>query len=131
VQALGDKVAQKLRAKVGGQIEIINVIVPLMNYDEATQLRINPGSRAAGQDRGRRGEGQRDPGGVGDQRSQRSGEQVSGRRAGGSHQPAGLLAGHHGGANRASPVTFGVFRYAWRDLCGTIHMCCVQSGRLA
>jgi regulator of protease activity HflC (stomatin/prohibitin superfamily) len=41
VQALGDKVAEKLRAKVGGQIEIINVIVPLVNYDEATQSRIN------------------------------------------------------------------------------------------
>ena len=41
VQALGDKVAEKLRAKVGGQIEIINVIVPLVNYDQATQDRIN------------------------------------------------------------------------------------------
>jgi regulator of protease activity HflC (stomatin/prohibitin superfamily) len=41
VQALGDDVADKLRAKVGGQIEIINVIVPLVNYDEATQSRIN------------------------------------------------------------------------------------------
>jgi hypothetical protein len=41
VQALGDKVADKLRAKVGTQIEIINVIVPLVNYDEATQSRIN------------------------------------------------------------------------------------------
>src|SRR5689334_21316161 len=41
VQALGDKVADKLRAKVGAQIEIINVIVPLVNYDEATQSRIN------------------------------------------------------------------------------------------
>src|SRR4051812_21185933 len=36
VQALGDDVAEKLRAKVGGQIEIINVIVPLVNYDSAT-----------------------------------------------------------------------------------------------
>jgi hypothetical protein len=41
VQALGDEVAAKLRAKVGGQIEIINVIVPLVNYDQATQDRIN------------------------------------------------------------------------------------------
>jgi hypothetical protein len=30
-----------LRTKVGGQIEIINVIVPLVNYDQATQDRIN------------------------------------------------------------------------------------------
>ena len=41
VQALGDKVAENLRAKVGGQIEILNVIVPLVNYDQATQDRIN------------------------------------------------------------------------------------------
>lgn len=41
VQALGDDVAEKLRGKVGGQVEIINVIVPLVNYDEATQSRIN------------------------------------------------------------------------------------------
>lgn len=41
VQALGDDVAAKLRAKVGNQVEIINVIVPLVNYDEATQSRIN------------------------------------------------------------------------------------------
>ena len=41
VQALGDDVADKLRKKVGGQIEIINVIVPLANYDQATQDRIN------------------------------------------------------------------------------------------
>ena len=41
VQALGDKVAEKLRSKVGDQIEILNVIVPLVNYDEATQDRIN------------------------------------------------------------------------------------------
>jgi regulator of protease activity HflC (stomatin/prohibitin superfamily) len=41
VQALGDQVADKLRAKVGEQIEILNVIVPLVNYDEATQDRIN------------------------------------------------------------------------------------------
>jgi regulator of protease activity HflC (stomatin/prohibitin superfamily) len=41
VQALGDQVAEKLRKKVGGQIEIINVIVPLVNYDQATQDRIN------------------------------------------------------------------------------------------
>jgi regulator of protease activity HflC (stomatin/prohibitin superfamily) len=41
VQALGDDVAEKLRAKVGGQIEILNVIVPLVNYDDATQERIN------------------------------------------------------------------------------------------
>ena len=55
-------------------------------------------------------------------------EQVSGRRAGGSYQPIGLLAEHDSVANRASPVTFGVFRYAWRDFWGTIHMCCVRSG---
>ncbi|MFG1931374.1 SPFH domain-containing protein [Mycobacterium sp. NPDC048908] len=30
-----------LAPKMGGQIEIINVIVPLVNYDEATQSRIN------------------------------------------------------------------------------------------
>jgi regulator of protease activity HflC (stomatin/prohibitin superfamily) len=41
VQALGDEVADKLRTKVGGQIEILNVIVPLVNYDQATQDRIN------------------------------------------------------------------------------------------
>lgn len=41
VQALGDDVAAKLRAKVGNQVEILNVIVPLVNYDEATQSRIN------------------------------------------------------------------------------------------
>jgi hypothetical protein len=41
VQALGDDLAEKLRAKVGEQIEIINVIVPPVNYDEATQERIN------------------------------------------------------------------------------------------
>lgn len=41
VQALGDEVAEKLRAKVGSQIEILNVIVPLVNYDQATQDRIN------------------------------------------------------------------------------------------
>jgi regulator of protease activity HflC (stomatin/prohibitin superfamily) len=41
VQALGDDVAEKLRTKVGGQVEIINVIVPLVNYDDATQSRIN------------------------------------------------------------------------------------------
>ena len=33
--------AGKLRAKVGDQIEIINAIVPLVNYDDATQSRIN------------------------------------------------------------------------------------------
>ena len=33
--------AEKLRTKVGGQIEIINVIVPLVNCDQATQDRIN------------------------------------------------------------------------------------------
>ena len=41
VQALGDEVAKKLRSKVGDQIEILNVIVPLVNYDQATQERIN------------------------------------------------------------------------------------------
>jgi regulator of protease activity HflC (stomatin/prohibitin superfamily) len=41
VQALGDDVANKLREKVGDQVEILNVIVPLVNYDDATQSRIN------------------------------------------------------------------------------------------
>jgi hypothetical protein len=41
VQTLGDQVAEKVRTKVGGQIEIINVIVPLVNCDQATQDRIN------------------------------------------------------------------------------------------
>jgi hypothetical protein len=41
VQALGDHVSEKLRTKVGGQIEIINVTAPLVNYDQATQDRIN------------------------------------------------------------------------------------------
>jgi regulator of protease activity HflC (stomatin/prohibitin superfamily) len=41
VHALGDKVAEKLRGKVGDQVEILNVIVPLVNYDDATQSRIN------------------------------------------------------------------------------------------
>ncbi|MGE2836922.1 SPFH domain-containing protein [Mycobacterium sp. SMC-4] len=41
VQALGDDVADKLRAKVGDQVDIINVIIPLVSYDEATQGRIN------------------------------------------------------------------------------------------
>ena len=131
VQALGDQVAEKLRTKVGGQIEIINVIVPLVNYDQATQDRINAlnvekantSRRTARQDRRGRGPRQRNPGRVGDQRPQRSGQQVPGRRAGGAHQPAGLLAEHHGGANCAGAVTFGVFRYAWGDLCGTILMC--------
>jgi hypothetical protein len=55
--------------------------------------------------------------------AQRADQQVPGRRAGGAHQPAGLLAEHHGRANCAGPVTFGVFRYAWSDLCGTILVC--------
>jgi hypothetical protein len=38
---MGDPVVEKLRTKVGGQIEIINVIVPLVNYDQDTQDRIN------------------------------------------------------------------------------------------
>jgi regulator of protease activity HflC (stomatin/prohibitin superfamily) len=37
VQALGDQVGRE----VTDQIEIINVIVPLVNYDEATQDRMN------------------------------------------------------------------------------------------
>ncbi|WNG86780.1 SPFH domain-containing protein [Mycobacterium sp. ITM-2016-00317] len=41
VQALGDHVADNLRAKVGDQVDIINVIIPLVSYDEATQGRIN------------------------------------------------------------------------------------------
>jgi hypothetical protein len=36
-----------------------------------------------------------------------------------------LLAEHFCGADHASPVTFGVFRYAWSDLWGTIHLCFV------
>jgi regulator of protease activity HflC (stomatin/prohibitin superfamily) len=41
VQALGEEVAEKLRNKVGDQVEILNVIVPLVTYDEPTQDRIN------------------------------------------------------------------------------------------
>ncbi len=41
VPALGDDVADNLRKRIGGRIEIINVIVPLVNYDRATQDRIN------------------------------------------------------------------------------------------
>ncbi|MDA2889484.1 SPFH domain-containing protein [Mycolicibacterium sp. BiH015] len=41
IQALGDDVAENLRAKVGDQVDIINVIIPLVSYDEATQGRIN------------------------------------------------------------------------------------------
>ena len=41
LRAALNEVAEKLRTKVGGQIEIINVIVPLVNYDQATQDRIN------------------------------------------------------------------------------------------
>ena len=41
MQALGDQVAEKLRTKVGGQIELINLIVPLVNDDQDTQDRIN------------------------------------------------------------------------------------------
>ena len=41
VQALGNDVADNLRAKVGDQVDIINVIIPLVSYDEATQGRIN------------------------------------------------------------------------------------------
>jgi regulator of protease activity HflC (stomatin/prohibitin superfamily) len=41
IQALGDEVATKLRGKVGQQIEVINVIIPLVRYDQATQDRIN------------------------------------------------------------------------------------------
>ena len=102
VQARGDEVAEKLRTKVGGQIEIINVIVPLVNYDQATQDRIN----ALTNDHNVLV------------------RQVPGRRARGPPQPAGLLAEHHGGADGACAVTFGVFRYAWSDFCGTILMCC-------
>ena len=126
VQALGDQVGRD----VTDQIEIFNVIVPLVNYDEATQDWMNavnvekehPGGRTARQDRRGRGEGQRDPGRVRVQRSQRSGRQVFGRRARRAHQPAGLLAEHHGGTHYGCEVTFGVFRYAWSDLWGTILM---------
>ena len=113
VQALGDEVAEKLRAKVGGQIEILNVIVPLVNYDDATQERINAlnvekanttDRRTARQDRRGRGPRQRDPRGVGVQRSERAGEQVPGRRSRGRDQPAGLLAEHDGGADGAGKV---------------------------
>ena len=38
MQALGDQVVEKLRTKVGGQLEIINVIVPLVNYDQDTRI---------------------------------------------------------------------------------------------
>ena len=131
--------AEKLRKKVGGQIEIINVIVPLVNYDPATQDRINALSVEKANTR------------VAEQRAktaaaearaneilaasvtddpQRSGQQVPGRRAGGANQPARLLAEHHGGANCGGAVTFGVFRYACGDLCGTI-LVCALSGPLA
>ena len=131
VQALGDEVAEKLRTKVGGQIEIINVIVPLVNYDEATQDRINalnvekantrwPNS-APRPPRPRRRPTRSSPrpcptiptfwsASVWTPRARRN-------------QPAGLLAEHHGGAHCACEVTFSVFRYAWSDFWGTILMC--------
>lgn len=37
MEALGDEVADKLRTNVGNQIEILNVIVPLVHYDRAGQ----------------------------------------------------------------------------------------------
>ena len=78
MRALGDEVADKLRSKVGDQIDILNVIVPLVNYDQATQDRMNALNvekaqhsprRAARPDHDGRGPVQRDPGGVGVQRS--------------------------------------------------------------
>jgi hypothetical protein len=55
MRALGDEVADKPRSKVGDQIDILNVIVPLVNYDQATQDRMNalnvekPNTRLTGQ----------------------------------------------------------------------------------
>ena len=77
MRALGDEVADKLRSKVGNQIDILNVIVPLVNYDQATQDRMNalnvekPNTRLGGQRAQTDGRGpvQRDFGGVGVQRS--------------------------------------------------------------
>jgi hypothetical protein len=108
------------------------VIVPLVNYDQATQDRINALNVEKANTR------------VAEQRAKTAAaeakanevlaasvsndpnvlvRQVLRRRARGAHQPAGLLAEHHGGADGAGPVTFGVFRYAWSDLWGTILMC--------
>ena len=38
---LSNQVAEKLRERVGTQIEVINVIIPLVNYDQETQNKIN------------------------------------------------------------------------------------------
>ncbi len=113
VQALGDEVAQKLRAKVGGQIEILNVIFAageLRRRHSGAHQRAERGEgqhkdrRTARQDRRGRGPGQRNPRGVGVQRSERAGEQVPGRRSRGWNQPAGLLAEYDGGADRPGKV---------------------------
>jgi hypothetical protein len=113
VQALGDEVAEKLRTKVAGQIEIINVIVPLVNCDEATQDRINALNVEKANTR------------VAEQRVKTAEAEAraneilaasvsndpnvlvskcldAAREAGIS--PAGLLAEHHRGADSAGPV---------------------------
>jgi hypothetical protein len=41
MRALGDEVAGKLPSKVGDPIDILNAIVPLVNYDQAIQDRMN------------------------------------------------------------------------------------------
>ena len=41
MRALGDEARGKLPSKVGDQTDILNAIVPLVNYDQATQDRMN------------------------------------------------------------------------------------------
>jgi hypothetical protein len=67
---------------------------------------------------------QRDPGRVGVQRSQTFWSASAWTRRARPTSPAGLLAEQHGGADGVCQVTFGVFRYARSDFCGTILMCC-------
>lgn len=38
---LGDDVAEALERRIGGQIDVLNVIIPIADYDKATQGRIN------------------------------------------------------------------------------------------
>jgi hypothetical protein len=120
-------VAEKLRAKVGGQIAVINVIVPLTNYDEATQHRINALNVEKANTR------------VAEERAKTAAAEATTNEilaASVSNDPAresrisplGGWPNHHGGANCAGPVTFGVFRFAWSDFCGTILVCCARCG---
>ena len=112
MQALGDQVAEKLRTKVGGQIELINLIVPLVNDDQDTQDRINALNVEKASTR------------VAEQRAKtakaeaRADEILSASvsndpdvlvskcldTARGAHRPAGLLAEHRCGARRACAV---------------------------